>query len=154
MCSECHHIIQPCRKCAYGMKNHDSFRTLKFCVVRSTLFDRGRRISATPVLVVLHAMQQAIELRSTVVTKYTIKQPSASGNILRKGSKKPIENVKPSANHGPSKRVDTSMVRYVDLSPRKFCKTTNQLQVAGVHCVPERRATGAVKPFGPNVFMR
>ncbi|KAJ5337439.1 uncharacterized protein N7506_005461 [Penicillium brevicompactum] len=79
---------------------------------------------------------------------------SLSGNILRKDSKKPIENVKSSANHGPSKRADTSMVRYVDLSPRKFCKMANQLQVAGVHCVPERRATGAVKPFGPNVFMR
>jgi hypothetical protein len=66
------------------------------------LFDIEGGVSATPFLVVLHALQQATELRSTVVTEIALTRPSAPGNILRKGSKKPIENVKPSANHGPS----------------------------------------------------
>jgi hypothetical protein len=77
-------------------------------IVRSMLFDIEGGVSATPILVVLHALhalhalQQATELRSTVVTEIAITRPSAPGNILRKGSKKPIENVKPPANHGPS----------------------------------------------------
>jgi hypothetical protein len=37
----------------------------------------------------------------THVTIFTIKEPSALGNVSRQGSKKPIENVKPSADHGP-----------------------------------------------------
>jgi hypothetical protein len=49
-------------------------------IVRSMLFDIEGGGLATPILMVLHALhalQQATELRSTVVTEIAITQPSA-----------------------------------------------------------------------------